>query len=75
MLTHFLYQLMQVHGRFDLCVELAKLNNNYEIILSHYINEENYVDAIKNIENIKDLVKRNDLTYKYCHILLAKQPK
>ena len=45
---------MVSHGRLTICVEYAKLNNNYEMIIQHYINEENYKEAIKNLNNVKE---------------------
>ena len=43
---------MQSHGRILNCVDFAALNNNFEMIILHHINEENYKEAINNLRNV-----------------------
>ena len=45
---------MQSHGRLKNIVELALKNNNFETMIIHYINDENYGEAIDQLEKIKD---------------------
>jgi hypothetical protein len=45
---------MQSHGRINNCVEFAKQNSNFEMIILHHINEENYKEAINNLRKVQD---------------------
>ncbi|CAD8189069.1 unnamed protein product [Paramecium octaurelia] len=71
---NLVYQIMVSHGRLQNCVEYAKLNNNYEMIIQHYINEENYKEAIKNLNNVKEKSSM-EIIQKYSFILMKHEPE
>ncbi len=45
-------QLMQSHGRIEEIIELSKKKADYDTIVMHYINEEDFASAIKYIEEL-----------------------
>lgn len=51
----------------------AQSKGNYEMIITHHINEEEYEEAIQKIEFVKtDRVKK--IIYRYAHILMKEKP-
>lgn len=40
---------MQSHDEFELCKDFALKNNAFDLIITHFINEESYEESIKNI--------------------------
>jgi hypothetical protein len=58
------------HGRVDECLEYFKEKNDYEAIIKHYINEEDYVKAIEYLHKLPDA---NPLLRKYVNILMKKE--
>ncbi|KAM3137990.1 hypothetical protein pb186bvf_009885 [Paramecium bursaria] len=68
------YQITINHGRVENCVEFAKLINDYETIIQHHINQENYKDAINNLKSVKDSSSM-EVIQKYSHILMKFEPE
>ena len=58
---------MQSHGRTNNLVRFAELKNNFEMIILHHINQEDFRTAINNLKKIKDK-KVVEVVYKYSHI-------
>lgn len=50
------------------------IQGNYEMIIIHHINEEEYREAIENLKHVKDEIVNNDLLYRYCHIFMKHEP-
>jgi hypothetical protein len=44
--------LMQTHGRLHNCLEFAQKKGNFEILIIHYINQEEYGLAIEMMKKI-----------------------
>ena len=45
------------------------------MIILHHINEEQYKDAIENLNNIlNDQCKINEIIYRYCHVFIRHEP-
>ena len=65
---------MQSHGRIKNCVDFAIQNQNYEMIILHHINEENYKEAIKNLRNVHDKSSM-EVIQKYSYILMKQEPE
>lgn len=68
------YQIMQSHGRISNCVEFAKENQNFEMIILHHINDENYKEAISNLYKVVDKNSIEVIT-RYSHILMKFEPE
>ncbi|KAL4452788.1 hypothetical protein ABPG74_002353 [Tetrahymena malaccensis] len=67
-----IYQIMQSHGRLKECIQFAKQRKTYEMIVQHYINEEQFDNVIEVFKGINKPKKLAQLLQKYCHILLQK---
>lgn len=46
---------------------------NYEMVILHFLNEENYKKAIENLKFLKG-ERVLDFIYSYCHILMRHEP-
>jgi hypothetical protein len=58
---------MQSHGRTNNIVRFAEMKNNFEMIILHHINQEDYRQAIRDLRKVRD--KRVvEVVYKYAHI-------
>lgn len=64
---NLIYSIMQSHGRTNNLVRFAELKNNFEMIILHHINQEDFQTAINNLKKIRDK-KVVDVVYKYSHI-------
>lgn len=64
---------MHSHGRFESCVSFAEKKENYELIILHHINEEEYKEAIYNLKYLRE-DKVIELIYRYAHILMSNEP-
>lgn len=51
---HLVYSIMQSHGRINNIVKFAEKKNNFEMIILHHINEEDFKTAINNLKRVKD---------------------
>lgn len=57
------------HGQFKNCIFFAEIRQNFENIIIHLINEEQYGPAIEKLKVVwEDQLEA--LIYKYCHILM-----
>lgn len=63
---------MQSHGRIENIVKFAEKKNNFEMIILHHINEENFKVAINNLKKVKDR-KVSEVVYKYAHIFFREE--
>jgi hypothetical protein len=61
------YLIMQSHGRIQNLINFADKKNNFEMIVMHYLSEENYEKALDYLKNVKD-DKVAEVVYKYSHI-------
>lgn len=61
------YLIMQSHGRIQNLINFADKKNNFEMIVIHYLSEENYDKALDYLKNVKD-PQVVDVVYKYAHI-------
>jgi len=64
---NLVYNIMQYHGRINNIVRFAKRKNNFEMIILHHINEEDFQKAITNLKLVGDK-KVVEVVYKYAHI-------
>jgi|JI61114C2RNA_FD_contig_71_1900856_length_3073_multi_2_in_0_out_0_3 hypothetical protein len=58
---------MQYHGRINNIVKFAERKNNFEMIILHHINKEEFKTAINNLKRVRDK-KVVEVVYKYAHI-------
>ena len=49
-----IYLIMQSHGRIQNLINFADKKNNFEMIVVHYLSEENYSEALDYLKNVKD---------------------
>ncbi|EAS00573.1 vacuolar sorting protein, putative (macronuclear) [Tetrahymena thermophila SB210] len=73
----FVYEITQSHGRIDDCLQYAKEQNNYENVITHYVNEQNYKEAVSYLKVLakKDSKRAIEIIYKFSYILLQKVPE
>lgn len=64
---------MQSHGKFNSCIHFAEAKKNFETIILHHINEEQYKEAINNLRFIKEEFV-NEILYRYCHVFMKHEP-
>lgn len=69
---NLVYNIMQSHGRIENIVKFAEKKNNFEMIILHHINEENFKVAINNLKKVKDK-KVSEVVYKYAHIFFREE--
>ena len=62
------YLIMQSHGRIQNLINFADKKGNLEMIIIHYLSEENYDKALEYLKNVKDSHKVAAVVYKYSHI-------
>jgi hypothetical protein len=48
-------QVLQSHGLIDKCIYFAQKKKHHEMIIMHYLNEENYADALSQIAHLDSL--------------------
>jgi hypothetical protein len=64
---------MMSHGRIDSLISFASKKGNMEMIIIHYLAEENYEKALEYLMSVKDTVKVAEIVYKYSHIFFRAQ--
>lgn len=71
------YEIMQSHGRIADCLNFAKEMDNYENVITHYVNEQSYMEAVSFIKALasRDSKRALEMVYKFAYILLNALPK
>jgi hypothetical protein len=64
---------MMSHGRITNLINFADKKGNIEMIIIHFLSEENYEKALDHLKNFKDPVKVTEVIYKYAHIFFRFQ--
>lgn len=64
---------MMSHGRIQNLINFADKKSNIEMIIIHYLSEENYDKALDYLKNVKDINKVAEVVYKYSHIFFRFQ--
>ncbi len=67
------YTLLQSHGRIDDWVYFAELKNNYEIVVLHHINQQQFKKALNILDKI-DPSNQESLLYKYAPVFIKNEP-
>ena len=65
---------MQSHGRIEECILYAEASENYETVIIHYLNKQEFIIALQKIKDIKDTSKRHKAMLKYASVLIKKIP-
>ncbi|XP_070796134.1 vacuolar protein sorting-associated protein 18 homolog [Pituophis catenifer annectens] len=66
-----IHELLASHGDTDHMVYFAVIMNDYERVIAHYCQHENYNEALKVLSRIKN----EELFYKFSPILIQHMPK
>jgi hypothetical protein len=46
--------VLQSHGKIEECIQFAEDVKNYETVIVHYINKQDYKKALEKVFNITD---------------------
>lgn len=70
------YQILQSHGRLDLCLEYANVIHDYDTKFKNFINEGQYERAMDQLEMLKKGQKEKveKIINMYSYILIKKVP-
>lgn len=63
-----------MHGKIDECIKFAEDIGAYDKLIVHFINQQNYVQALDKLVEIKDVEKRYDTMLKYASTLIKHEP-
>jgi hypothetical protein len=75
--------LLQSHGKIDECINFAEkvkasqnfnFKQNYDTVIIHYINKQEYKKAIEKISEIQKGDEKVNLMLRYVSVLMKKQP-
>ena len=66
--------MLQTHGNIKECIHFAEETGCYKELIVHYINKQQYTEALKKLERIEDKKVRNDQMRIYASILLKNTP-
>ncbi|KAK9409708.1 vacuolar protein sorting-associated protein 18 like [Crotalus adamanteus] len=66
-----IHELLASHGDTDHMVYFAVIMNDYERVIAHYCQHENYNEAL----NVLSRIKNEELFYKFSPILIQHMPK
>mmetsp|Transcript_7263 Transcript_7263/g.6392 ORF Transcript_7263/g.6392 Transcript_7263/m.6392 type:complete len:182 (+) Transcript_7263:1776-2321(+) len=69
-----IFQVLQSHGKIEECIKFAEDVKNYETVIIHYINKQEYTKALDKILIIGDEQTRNDIMLRYSSVLIKKIP-
>ena len=65
-----IFQVLQSHGRIDECIKFAEDVQNYETVIVHYINKQEYDLALKKVQTISDEKTKNSIMLRYASVFL-----
>ena len=68
------YTLLQTHGRIDDWVYFAELKGNFEMVILHHMNQQEFVIALTKLEHV-DSFSRESLLYRYSPIFMQNEPE
>lgn len=66
--------MLQSHGKIDECIQFAEDVENYETVIVHYINKQDYEKALKKVCDIKIEEERNSVMLRYASVFIKKIP-
>jgi len=66
--------LLQSHGKIDECIQFAEDVENYETVIVHYINKQEYHRALQKVCEIKEAEERNNVMLRYASVFIKKIP-
>jgi len=69
------YTLLQSHGRVEEWVYFAKLNQKFEMMMLHYINQQDFAQALAILETQMDPSSQESYLCRYAHIFMKNCPK
>ena len=69
------YTLLQSHGRVEEWVYFAKLNQKFEMIMLHFINQQDFAQALAILETQMDPSSQESYLCRYAHIFMKNCPK
>ncbi|KAF8820213.1 Pep3/Vps18/deep orange family protein [Cardiosporidium cionae] len=70
-----MYTLLHSHGRSEELLFYAEERNDYEALIIHHINHENYKNVIEKLKLIVDLELRNALLHRFSSVLFLHEPE
>lgn len=65
---------MQAHGKIDDCIKYADAMKQYQKLIVHYINKQDYKKALKKLNQIESTETRNYEMTKYMSVMIKKAP-
>ena len=68
------YNLLQSHGRIEDWVYFAELKGNFEMVMLHNINQQDFKKALSKLEHVDPSSKEN-LLYRYAPVFMKHEPK
>ena len=68
------YTLLQTHGRIEDWVYFAELKGNFEMVILHHMNQQEFVKALTKLEHV-DSLSRESLLYRYSPIFMQNEPE
>lgn len=68
------YTLLQTHGRIDDWVYFAELKGNFEMVILHHMNQQEFAVALMKLEHVDSFSKEN-LLYRYSPIFMQNEPE
>lgn len=68
------YTLLQTHGRIDDWVYFAELKGNFEMVILHHMNQQEFAIALEKLEHV-DPLSRENLLYRYSPLFMQNEPK
>lgn len=68
------YTLLQTHGRIDDWVYFAELKGNFEMVILHHMNQQEFAKALVKLEHV-DSFSKESLLYQYSPIFMQNEPK
>lgn len=68
------YTLLQTHGRIDDWVYFAELKGNFEMVILHHMNQQEFSKALIKLEHVDSASKEN-LLHRYSPIFMQHEPE
>ena len=69
-----IFQVLQSHDEIDECIKYAETIERYDVVIVHYINKQDFEQALGKVFEIKDETKRNDTMLRYASLFVIKKP-
>lgn len=68
------YDLLQSHGRIEDWVYFAELKGNFELVMLHHMNQQEFKKALMKLEHAEPTFKE-PLLYRYSPVFMKNEPK